>query len=206
MASIVQKLTEKQLINPPKFLENNIHYETMMGSVAYGVSDDTSDLDLYGFCIPPKQYIFPHLYGYIQHFGKQPDNFQNYQIHHVIDPSENGGKGQEYDLDIYNIIHYFQLCMDNNPNIVDSLFTPQRCVLHCTQIGNLVRENRKLFLHKGSWHKRKGYAFSSLSKLNRRNENIKKLQKFEKQYSLSEYNLTLQDVEKEISKRKFTQK
>ena len=55
--------------------------------------------------------------------------------------------------------------MDNNPNMIDSLFTPRTCVLSCSKIGEMVRENRKLFLHKGSWHKFKGYAYSQMNKM-----------------------------------------
>ena len=55
--------------------------------------------------------------------------------------------------------------MENNPNVIDSLFTPATCVLHCTRIGAMVRENRKLFLHRGAWPKFKGYAYSQLHKL-----------------------------------------
>ena len=53
--------------------------------------------------------------------------------------------------------------MENNPNIIDSLFTPATCVLHSTRVGNLVRENRKLFLHKGAWPKFKGYAYCAVA-------------------------------------------
>lgn len=38
-------------------------YETIMGSVAYGVNTDTSDFDTVGFCIPNKDIVFPHLRG-----------------------------------------------------------------------------------------------------------------------------------------------
>jgi predicted nucleotidyltransferase len=170
MGSRLQYLTNKKLITPPSFLCDNVHYECMMGSVAYGVSSDTSDQDVYGFAIPPKHYIFPHLNGYIEGFGKNPEKFQNYQQHHIKDGIT------EYDLDIYNIVHYFQLCMENNPNMVDSLFVPDRCVLHTTQIGNLVRENRKMFLHKGSWHKRKGYAYSQLHKIDNKEPTGKRME------------------------------
>lgn len=55
--------------------------------------------------------------------------------------------------------------------MIDSLFTPIRCVLYSSKIANYVRENRKLFLHKGSWFKFKGYAFSTLCKLkNKKNK------------------------------------
>ncbi|MFN7803002.1 MAG: hypothetical protein ACK5TO_03255, partial [Planctomycetaceae bacterium] len=43
MASVVQTLTQRGLLRPPPFLPANMMYETLMGSVAYGVSGDTSD-------------------------------------------------------------------------------------------------------------------------------------------------------------------
>ncbi|HEY1065974.1 MAG TPA: nucleotidyltransferase domain-containing protein [Pirellulales bacterium] len=165
MSSTVQKLAERGLIRPPRFLPGNIHYETMMGSVAYGVSGDSSDVDLIGFCIPPKETLFPHLTGEILGFGTQTERFEQFQQAHIASPDELGGKGRVYDVAIYGIVKYFQLCMENNPNMIDSLFTPAFCVLHITKVGSLVRENRKLFLHKGCWPKFKGYAFSQLHKM-----------------------------------------
>ena len=55
--------------------------------------------------------------------------------------------------------------MDNNPNMLDLLFVPTECVTHSTKIGDMVRDKRKLFLHKGCWHKFKGYAFSQMKKM-----------------------------------------
>lgn len=180
MSSTVQKLTKKGLIRPPEFLPLNTHYECIMGSVAYGVSSDTSDMDVYGFCIPPKDIVFPHLAGEIMGFGRQKKRFEQYQQHHIYDENAMAGKGREYDVSIYNIVKYFQLCMDNNPNMIDSLFVPTECVLHCTKIGNMVRENRSLFLHKGSWHKFKGYAFSQLHKMTSKDPQGKRKQIREK--------------------------
>ncbi|GAF86624.1 unnamed protein product, partial [marine sediment metagenome] len=56
-----------------------------------------------------------------------------------------------------------------NPNMIDSLYTPQRCVLHSTNIGNMVRDNRDMFLHKGCYHRFKGYAFSQIHKMDIKN-------------------------------------
>jgi predicted nucleotidyltransferase len=167
MASIVKKINKNNLKNingglvkPPSWLPENIVYETIIGSMAYGVSSDSSDMDVYGFCIPKKNFIFPHLSGHIRGFGKKPEGFDQWQEHHIQDPSA----GKEYDVTIYSIVKYFQLCMENNPNMIDSLFTPQSCVLHMTPIANMVRENRKIFLHKGCFFKLKGYAYSQLHK------------------------------------------
>src|SRR6185437_2518113 len=70
-----------------------------------------------------------------------------------------------YDFTIFGIVKFFQLAMENNPNVIDSLFTPATCVFHCTRVGTLVREGRRLFLHRGAWPKFKGYAYSQLHKL-----------------------------------------
>ena len=113
MANVVMELEQKKLISPPKWLASNVHYLTIMGSVAYGVSADTSDMDVYGFCIPPKEVIFPHLAGEIVGFGDQKKRFNQWQQHHVDDPSALAGKGRRYDLTVYNVVDYFQLLMKN---------------------------------------------------------------------------------------------
>lgn len=174
--NIIKQLTEKGLIKPPRWLPENVHYLTMMGSVAYGVSSDTSDMDVYGFCVPTKELVFPHLAGEIFGFGKQKERFEQFQQHHIEVPEEMAGRGRMYDVSVYNIVKYFQLCMENNPNMIDSLFTPQFCVLHITKIGSMVRENRRLFLHRGAYHKFLGYAHSQLHKMTSKNPVGKRLE------------------------------
>jgi predicted nucleotidyltransferase len=144
-----------------------------MGSRAYGCSQEgKTDYDIYGFCIPPKDIIFPHLAGIIPGFGKQGERFDQWQIAHVYDVNSS----TEFDFSIYNIIKYFQLCMDNNPNMIDSLFVPTNCVLHSTQVGNIVRDNRKLFLSKKVWIKFKGYAYAQLHKMDNKKPIGKRLE------------------------------
>ena len=159
--SVVKRLSEKGLIDPPPFVSGGTMYETMMGSVAYGVSSDASDCDVYGFCMPPKDFVFPHLAGYVPGFSTQVPSFDQFQKHHIKEKDTR----KEWDLQIYSIIKYFRLCMDNNPNMIDSLFTPDNMVLTRTKIANMVRDKRKIFLHKGSWHRFRGYAHSQLAKL-----------------------------------------
>ena len=176
MSSIIKHLKKQNLINPPHYVHDSLQYEVMMGSIAYGVSSNVSDIDVYGFCIPNKDIIFPHLKGEIRGFGRQIQNFDQYQQHHVIDPSNQ----KEYDMSIYNIVKYFQLVMDNNPNMIDSLFVPRRCILYTTKIGEMVRERRKDFLHKGCFHKLKSYAFSQMHKMRIKNPEGKRKELIEK--------------------------
>jgi len=171
---LLKSLKEKHLITPPSWLIDNTHYLTVMGSQAYGVATENSDVDMYGFCIPPKDMIFPHLRGEIPGFGRQTKRFAQWQEHHIIDPDANAGSGQEYDFSVYSIVKYFQLCMDNNPNMIDSLFTPQDCVRHITEVGQIVRDNRCIFLHKGSWNKFCGYAYAQLHKMSGKSKESKR--------------------------------
>lgn len=158
---LLTRLREKSLIHPPKWLPENTHYLVRMGSEAYGCSSGQSDQDIYGWCIPPKESVFPHLAGEIQGFGRQKSKFDVWQEHHVDDPESK----KRYDFSVYSAVKFVHLCMENNPNMVDALFVPTRCVMHCTKIGNILRDNRKIFLHKGCWHKYKGYAYSQLHKM-----------------------------------------
>lgn len=157
---ILDKLNKAELLNsPPSFVVSNTHYLVMSGSVAYGVSQPTSDYDVMGWCIPPKEKIFLHLTGYIDGFGPEPKRFNQYQQHHI------DYQGTNYDLTIYSIVRYFSLTMDCNPNMIDSLFVPEDCVLHCTETARLVRDNRRLFLSKLAYHRFRGYSFSQLHKM-----------------------------------------
>jgi uncharacterized protein len=174
----IKDLTTMGAITPPAFVPMNVQYETITGSLSYGVSSDASDLDLAGFCIPDRELVFPHTAGEIQGFGTQIQRFEQYQQHHIQVP----GSNQEYDITIYNIVKFFQLCMENNPNMVDALYTPERCVTHISDIGKMVRSNADLFLHKGSWHKFKGYAYAQMSKIRKKSNstNPKRAESIEK--------------------------
>ena len=166
MASHVQQLIDKQLItDAPSFLAGAMQYEVVMGSIAYGVNTDTSDFDVYGFAIPPKEDAFPHLRGEVPGFDLCEPQFAHYQKHHIFDAQGNGGKGREYDVTVYAMAKYFKLLAENNPNIIDSLFVPHNCVLHSTPIGDMIRERRTIFLHKGCWPKFKGYAYGQIKKI-----------------------------------------
>jgi len=157
---LLHELSNKGLIREiPPWMPDNCMYLVLMGSEAYGVSSGDSDRDLYGYAIPPKHMVFPHMAGHIFGFGEHPAKPYNvWQKHHIRDGST------QYDLAIYSIIRYVQLVMDNNPNMVDSLFVSRRCILHSTPVAELLRDKRDIFLHKGCWHKFKGYSYSQLAK------------------------------------------
>jgi hypothetical protein len=190
---LLHRLQKDGLIHPPKWLADNTAYLTVMGSTAYGVSNDMSDMDVYGFAFPPKEVIFPHLTGHIPGFGAGPQNFEVWDKHHVVEK----GTGKEYDFAIYSIVKFFHLVMENNPNMVDSLFTPERCVIHSTDVSDMVRAERKTFLHKGAYHRFKGYAYQQLKKVRSKRmdePSLLAVMDFEKDHGIA-HTVSMQDIE-----------
>lgn len=187
---LLRQLLDKKLLKEcPCWLPDNCAYLTISGSIAYGCSDTNadgaSDFDVIGICTPLKDMIFPHLAGHIHCFDdppkQQPGNGSGvYEEHHVYDPDARGGKGRNYDLNIYSIIKFFHECKKCNPNLIDSLFTSHECILHCTQVGNIIRENRKMFLSKKCWNTYKQYAYSQLHKMKSKNPIGKRKEEREK--------------------------
>jgi predicted nucleotidyltransferase len=161
MTSRLQKMQKRHQLQVPNGLSEATQYEVLTGSQAYGMKGASSDWDINGWYFPDKDIQFPHLAGHILGWDKTPELPKPWQKHHVQDPD----RGIQYDFAMYDISTYFRLLADGNPNITDTLYTPQRCVLFCTSIGQMVRDRRKLFLSKQMYVKFRGYAMSQLSKI-----------------------------------------
>lgn len=156
--TIIDRAKAAGVVTMPKWLSSNTAYLTVMGSVAYGASSDSSDVDVYGFCVPPKEDVFPHLAGRVSGFD-WPEQFQQWQHHGAVIGAAT------YDFSVFGVVKYAKLCLECNPNMIDSLFTPRRCVLHVTAAGAVLRDGRRSFLHRGAYHKFKGYAYAQMKKL-----------------------------------------
>lgn len=173
MSSKFDKLFDAGLIKPPNFLKSNIIYECITGSHAYGCNTpDKSDFDIVGIAIPLKEYIFPHLANELYGWDMQVQRFEQFQQHHLKFNDK-----EQYDITVFSIVKYFRLAADNNPNALDILYSPYECITHINQIGQIMRENRHKFLHKGCYHKLKGYSYSQFHKMssNKRTGNRKEI-------------------------------
>lgn len=198
---IIKELEKQGRIHPPKWLAVNVAYLGFAGSVAYGASSDTSDMDCFGFCIPPKTILFPYsVGGEIVGFGRQHERFRVWSEHHIEVPDQR----KSYDFSVYNVVDFFNLAMENNPNILDVLFLPRRCLLHTTPVGEHVRNQRKLFLHKGSMHRFRGYMFAQMNKIknktNASSQEVKDLRAYEADHNIPHVT-PYQDVLDEVTRR-----
>lgn len=164
---IIRKLYRQEKLNVEQEFVKDVHYEVITGSTSYNMrtEDSESDTDVVGICIPPIDYVLPHsVGGFIDGFGPSPPKFNNFQQHHIFTED-----GNEYDVAVYSIIKFFQLAAENNPNICDILFVNDKFITHIDNIGKLIRQNRKLFLTRHSYHKFLGYAFAQSKKMKTRN-------------------------------------
>lgn len=132
------------------WLKERTLYLSRHGSHAYGTNTPTSDLDVRGFAIPPKEYF----YGYLNKFEQFITNDS------VID------------LVVFDLIKFIELCTDGNPNALEILFTEPEDHLHVMPAAEILLDKRKLFLSKKLKHTLSGYAYGQLKRLNSHREFI----------------------------------
>lgn len=129
-----------------KTIQDRTIFLSIVGSHAHGTSLPESDFDEVGVCIPPKDYYFG-----LKSF-KQADKFKN-------------EKGEKIDKVIYSFDKCINLLIQNNPNMMDLLYVPDRCIKIITPEWEKIREIRDLFLSKAVKFKYSGYAYSQIDRL-----------------------------------------
>lgn len=126
------------LLRQVPWLKENIILLAYAGSTAYGTTTETSDTDYRGICIPPESY----------HFGL--DSFESYH----------SPEGAKFDMVVYSLKKYAQLALQNNPNVLEILFTdPRHFAIH-SWLGQQLIDMRHEFLSKLFFQRTNGYARS----------------------------------------------
>src|SRR4030042_267722 len=120
--------------------EERTIFLTVVGSRAYGIHREDSDYDQAGVMIPPSKYFFG---------TDRFDQFSDFPTDKVI----------------YDIRKAIVLLMDNNPNMLDLLFMPERCILKMEPEWQVFVDNRDLFVSKKCRHTFSGYAFAQLKRI-----------------------------------------
>jgi len=129
-----------------KTIEKNTIFLFTRGSQAYGTNNAESDEDIGGVCMPTKEVV----YG-LKKF-EQKDNWVD----------ENGEK---QDKVIYNFNKAIDLMINNNPNMLDFIYAPERVVKYLNPAWSRVIDLREDFLcSKAKWTFQ-GYAVSQLNRI-----------------------------------------
>ncbi len=128
--------------------------EVVHGSHAYGLNSPESDIDIRGIAVPPEEYFFSCDAVFEQYEGPSPNKIVNGQA-----PIEDN------DTVIYDIRKFCKLALDGNPNIIEILWIPERCVKIMTDEAKEIIAHRDLFLSKKVRHTFSGYAHAQLKRI-----------------------------------------
>lgn len=120
--------------------EKNVIFDAIVGSHAYGMNTPESDIDTVGVCVPTIEYFY------------SSKRFEQSVQH---DP----------DRTIYNITKAIRLIADNNPNMLDLLCVPERCINKITPYWERILDHKDKFISKKCKFTYMGYAFSQLKRI-----------------------------------------
>lgn len=129
---------------------NLIIFDAVSGSHAYGTATPSSDLDIRGVFILPKEEIFG--LGYIEQVNDQKN-----------------------DVVYYEVRRFLELVASNNPNILELLNTPEDCIRYKHPVFDLILKNRDKFITKLCRNSFAGYARQQINKA----EGMNKMQNWE---------------------------
>lgn len=121
--------------------------EVMIGSHLYGYATEKSDYDFLGFCCPNLEYIL---------------GMKNFFKHLV--PTEKQLEAGE-DRSIFSALRFFQQLAKPETRTMEILFAPENKIVHCTELGQKVIDNRDIFLSKKLYRRFWGYATSEWRKV-----------------------------------------
>ncbi|MCR8641370.1 nucleotidyltransferase domain-containing protein [Paenibacillus sp. N1-5-1-14] len=123
-----------------EFWNNRLILKVYSGSISYGTNTPESDIDTRGICIPPAS----HLLGLM--------SFEQHE-------------STETDETIYSLKKFIKLALDNNPNIIDALFTSDEHVIFANDYGKELHKLRDHLLSKKIYKTYGGYAIAQLKKM-----------------------------------------
>lgn len=127
--------------NMRDFVEKNTIFMTLAGSHMYGMATPESDIDKRGVCIPPKNVVM----GFARKFEQQEV------------PGE--------DTVIFGLTKFLKLASECNPNVIELLFAPEKCIITNSPIWEKIRARRHDFLSAEAFKKFNGYAMGQLKRI-----------------------------------------
>lgn len=155
---------EKRFQQHEQWIPDNLLYETIMGSNAYGNNNENSDIDIVSIVMPKEEMINPYKYGYIIDFENYP-NFKNKECKGEKDRVilENG---KPVEAQFVSLIYFFYMTgIKGSPNLFETLFVRENLITFNSKIGSMLRDNRKLFLSTRTFNALKGYTYQQIERV-----------------------------------------
>ena len=128
----IQRITEF-----PEWLEENCILAVYRGSLAHGTYDkEVCDKDILGVVVPKQRQVFG-----LERFEQA-----------IWDKTE------PWDIVLYELRKYINLLLKSNPNVLSLLFLQKNGYVKRTELGELLINNREIFLSKQCYKSFCGYA------------------------------------------------
>ncbi len=145
-------------------LKEHTHILVVSGSRAYGINHKDSDVDVAGVAIPPASTYF----GVLNDF-KVCDSEEEIATYLDLFKGEEADaiKREKLEGAVFEMKKFIKLAMDANPSIWDILFCREEEIRMITPIGEMLRENRDLFVSSKAHHTYRGYAMNQLKHIQR---------------------------------------
>ena len=124
-------------------------YQYIRGSHAYGLNVETSDIDTGGVYITDNT----RLLGLRSNYCEQIADEKNDNVW-------------------YEVGRFLELLLNSNPNMLEALFVPDRCILYKHPIMDIILENRHKFLSKKAFNALTSYGIEQVRKARGLNKKI----------------------------------
>jgi len=139
--NIMKARTAKEL------MKENLIVKHLAGSHAYGTSTPESDIDYRGvFCADPINLLTPF-----------------FTVRECEDETEE-------DTKLYELAHFMKLCIDCNPNIIETLWVDEADIINTSSAYKLLRKHRHELLSSKIAFTTSGYAFAQLKRIKGHNK------------------------------------
>ena len=99
----------------------------------------------------------------------------------------------EWDAVSYEVRKFIGLLLKYNPNVLSMLWLPSRHMIHCNKAGNLLIENRDLFVTKQAYHSFNGYVYGQFKRMTHFNQE-KHVEMARYEDNISAYGIDLDDL------------
>lgn len=139
---IVNKVLSKEysFLSENEHLGDRIALLCLGGSYAYGLNNENSDLDIRGVALNTKEEILG------------TSNFEQF-INSATDTT------------IYGMKKFIKLMSECNPNIIEMLYCRPEDYLYISPVGQMLLDNRELFLSQRAVKSFSGYALAQIKRI-----------------------------------------